>query len=122
MEVTARATRVGEWWAIEIPEVPGAFTQARRLGQIPGMVRDAVSLLCDVRPDDVDVRLSPVTDYDSKVAEALEAKRAAEAAQERASTAMRAAAWALVHEGHLTVRDAGQVLGLTPQRVSQLAK
>lgn len=122
MKVTARATRAGAWWAIEIPEVPGAFTQARRLGQVPDMVRDAVSLLCDVPASSIEVELSPVTDYDGEVAEALEAKRLAEAAQERASAAMRAAAWSLVHEGHLTVRDAGQVLGLTPQRVSQLAR
>ena len=31
MKVTAEATRSGGWWAVEVPEVDGAFTQACRL-------------------------------------------------------------------------------------------
>ena len=31
MEVTAEVSRSGAWWAVEVPEVPGAFTQAERL-------------------------------------------------------------------------------------------
>ena len=44
-QVTATATRVGSWWAIEVPEVPGAFSQARRLSQVAAMAADAVATL-----------------------------------------------------------------------------
>ncbi|WP_415395536.1 hypothetical protein ACMTN4_10105 [Rhodococcus globerulus] len=57
MKVTAKVTKSGDWWAVEVPEVDGAFTQARRLDQIPGMVADAVHLLTDVPAGDVEVTL-----------------------------------------------------------------
>lgn len=57
MKVTAKVTRSGDWWAVEVPEVEGAFTQARRLEQIPEMVADAVHLLAGVPTEDVEVTL-----------------------------------------------------------------
>ena len=57
MKVTAKVTKSGDWWAVEVPEVDGAFTQARRLDQIPDMVADAVHLLTDVPAEDVEVTL-----------------------------------------------------------------
>ncbi len=42
MEVTAEVSRSGAWWAVEVPEVPGAFTQAERLDQVEAAVVDAV--------------------------------------------------------------------------------
>ncbi|MFD3506764.1 hypothetical protein [Nocardia sp. NPDC058666] len=41
MDVTAHASRSGGWWAISVPEVPGLFTQVRRLDQVVATVRDA---------------------------------------------------------------------------------
>lgn len=55
MRVAAEITRSGEWWAIQVPEMPGVFTQARRLEQVPEMVRDAVALMADVDEDSVEV-------------------------------------------------------------------
>jgi predicted RNase H-like HicB family nuclease len=55
MKVTAKTTRTNGWWAVEVPEVPGVFTQAKRLDQVPAMVRDAVSSMSDVPTDDVQV-------------------------------------------------------------------
>ncbi|ACZ22397.1 hypothetical protein Sked_24890 [Sanguibacter keddieii DSM 10542] len=43
--LTARCARSEGWWAVEVPEVPGLFTQARRLDQVPEAVVDAASLL-----------------------------------------------------------------------------
>ena len=57
MKVTAKVTKSGDWWAVEVPEVDGAFTQARQLDQIPDMVADAVHLLTDVPAGDVEVTL-----------------------------------------------------------------
>ncbi|WP_212741332.1 hypothetical protein [Bifidobacterium moukalabense] len=45
INVTAIAERCDGWWAVEVPEIPGLFTQARRLDQIDGMVGDAAGLL-----------------------------------------------------------------------------
>jgi predicted RNase H-like HicB family nuclease len=45
MDVTARATRSGTWWAVEVPEIPNLLTQARRLDQVEAMVREAAELL-----------------------------------------------------------------------------
>lgn len=45
MHVTAHITRSGRWWAIEVPDVPGLHTQARRRDQIEAMVIDAGAAL-----------------------------------------------------------------------------
>ena len=45
---TARASRDEGWWTVTVDEVPGLFTQTRRLDQIPGMVRDALTLFPDI--------------------------------------------------------------------------
>ena len=121
MKVTAKAARSGGWWAIEVPQVPGAFTQARRLDQVPALVRDAVALLCDVDPDSVEVEVAPVLD-DATVADLAEAraKREEAAALERqASDSIAAVARRLADSG-LTLRDIGVVLGVSHQRVGQL--
>ena len=57
MKVTANAVRDGGWWVVEVPEVDGAFTQARRLDQVPAMVADAVSLLEGIPAGQVEVDL-----------------------------------------------------------------
>lgn len=45
IDVTAFAERSDDWWAIEVPEFPDLFTQARRLNQIDGMARNATRML-----------------------------------------------------------------------------
>ncbi|MEH6797620.1 MAG: hypothetical protein V7694_26225, partial [Rhodococcus sp. (in: high G+C Gram-positive bacteria)] len=85
MKVTAKATRSGQWWAVEVPEVDGAYTQARRLDQIPKMVADAVSLLEDVPADTVEVDLDidlGVPDVSEYVRSARVEVKAAAQAQE----------------------------------------
>jgi len=41
---TARCERVGDWWAISVPELKGVNTQARRLEKVDAMVRDTIAL------------------------------------------------------------------------------
>lgn len=122
MKVTAHAVRSGGWWAVDVPEVPGVFTQARRLDQVPAMVADAVALMTDVSTDDVEVELAP--DLPPKLTKELARMRAAQARAEKATREAAAAKRALVQhlrrDCGLSVRDVGKVAGMSPQRVSQL--
>ncbi|MGH3562484.1 MAG: hypothetical protein ACRDTN_11960 [Mycobacterium sp.] len=124
MRVTAKATRSGQWWAVEVPEVEGAFTQARRLDQVPAMVADAVHLLTGVPVGEIEVEVGDVDLGDPQVlAEAREARErvaAAARSQEDAARASRRAVARLRARG-LSVRDVGVILDVSPQRVSQLA-
>ena len=45
MRVDAYISRDGDWLAVRVPAVPGLFTQARELSEVPAMVRDAARLL-----------------------------------------------------------------------------
>lgn len=122
MNVTAKATRSGGWWAVEVPEVPGVFTQARRLEQVPGAVADAVAVMLEIAAESVEVTVAPTLDAPTEAAvrQAREAATSARRAQELSSVSMRAAVAALREE--LTTRDAAAVLGVTQQRVSQLER
>lgn len=124
MRVTATATRVGEWWAIEVPDVAGGLhTQARRLDQVASAVADAVALVAGVPPDSIDVDVS--TKLPQSDAELIDAVRAASQeatiAAERASRLSRQAVEQLRSQG-MTVRDVGGLLGVSAQRVSQLGE
>ncbi|ETY71380.1 transcriptional regulator [Bifidobacterium moukalabense] len=119
MNVTATAERSGGWWAVEVPEIPGLFTQARRLDQIDAMVRDAAGMLGrEVGTVTVEPRLS---EQDERMlAELLDARRQASEAQSHASSLTRATVDALRAQG-MTVRDVADIIGVTPQRVSTIA-
>lgn len=101
-----------------MPELPGLFTQARRLDQVAGMVRDAARML-DVKVGEVNVE--PVMDEATArlLRELFDAKGEAKAAQEHASKIMRETVSMLRSDG-LTVRDVAAVTGVSPQRVSAL--
>lgn len=119
VEVTA--TRSGDWWAVEIPSPKGTcFTQARRLSQVPEMVKDALATV-GVECDEVRVKC----DLDPEFQDALDryffTASALKEATAQATSATRSAIRALTDHG-LTVRDIGELMGLSPQRVSQVAR
>ncbi|WP_332838878.1 type II toxin-antitoxin system HicB family antitoxin [Nocardia bovistercoris] len=122
MQVTAIARRSGDWWAVEVPEVDGAFTQAKRLEQIPAMVADAISLLEDIPAEQVEVTVVPDIG-DPELLESAERARAqvaaAQAVQAAAASASRAVVEQLRDKG-LPVRDVAVILKMSAQRVSQL--
>lgn len=118
--VTAR--RVGEWWALEVPDLPGVFSQAKRLERADEAAREAIAVMLDVDPTEVEVTIQPVlSDEEQKVlAQVEQAQEAARTAAENERRAMREAAAVLARD--LSQRDAGQLLGVSFQRVSQLLK
>ncbi len=121
MNVTARARRSGGWWAVEVPEVPGVFTQARRLDQVAAAVTDAVRTFYE--DDTLNVQVSLVPHIDDRTeqltTQAQEATRAQEEAAARQRAAMRDAVRALRDAG-LPTRDVATLLGISHQRVSQI--
>jgi predicted RNase H-like HicB family nuclease len=115
---TAVCRRVGNWWAISVPELKGVHTQARRLDQVAAMTQDAIALMLDIDPATVEVTVEP--ELPGTVTRAIEARDAAREADEAAEQATATAVRSLIGDGY-TVRDAGALLGLSPQRISQIA-
>ena len=119
---TAIAERSGKWWAVELPEVPGGYTQGRNLKEAAEMAREAVALLLDLPEEEIEIDLQPKLPEGTIAA--LSDFRARRLQREEAEEAERdaqvAAAQALTDAG-LSVRDAGVVLGISHQRVAQLA-
>jgi predicted RNase H-like HicB family nuclease len=115
---SAVCRRVGAWWAITVPELKGVHTQARRLDQVADMAREAISLMLEADVTTVQVEVHP--ELPSTVVHALDARQSARRAHEVAEHATTAAVRTLLRDGY-TVRDAGALLGLSPQRISQIA-
>lgn len=119
----ATATREGRWWIITVPELD-AVTQARNVRDIDDMATGLVVALLDLDETEVDVNVTielprAVSDRWQEAA-ALHAR--AEADELRAATLRREALRDLLVEQHLTQVDAATILGLSPQRVQQLAR
>lgn len=121
---TARCQRAEDWWAISVPELRGVQTQARRLDKVEATVRDAIALFLDVPQDSFDIRIEPVLprDLQNKVGRVRKVREKVEVLQRQAATDSAEVAADLVRRAHLTVRDAGRVLGLSHQRVAQLLR
>lgn len=118
IDVTAIAERSGDWWAIEVPEIPGLFTQVRRLDQVDAMVRDAATTMgYSVGAIAVSPKLSEQDQ--TMIDELLATRQRAIRLQDAASAMTRNAVTALRGEG-LTVRDVARIIGISPQRVSAL--
>lgn len=116
--VTAR--RAGDWWALEVPDLPGVFSQAKRLDRADEAAREAIAAMLDVEPEEVEVTVEPELPEEARrvLAQAEDARRAARDAADAEREAMRRAAAVLTRD--LSQRDAGRVMGVSFQRVSQL--
>jgi predicted RNase H-like HicB family nuclease len=118
MTYTVMCRRSGGWWAISVPQIKGVHSQARRLDKVEAMAREAIALMLDADPATIEVEVRP--EVPARVQGALKARRAARDAERRADEATRKAVAELMADGY-TVRDAGSLLELSPQRVSQIA-
>ncbi|MCI1748463.1 MAG: helix-turn-helix domain-containing protein [Acidipropionibacterium sp.] len=120
IHLTAHVIRSGGWWAVSVDEVEGLNTQARRLDQVPAMVLDAAALLTDRPESDFDVEVSTDGLYADQVAEYKSAAQQAAEASAHAAAVSRQSVARLRADG-LPVRDVATILGVSPQRVSQLS-
>ncbi|MBI4533060.1 MAG: type II toxin-antitoxin system HicB family antitoxin [Candidatus Melainabacteria bacterium] len=109
------------WWVASVAKIKGCHTQGRTIDQARRRIREAISLFIDdvneVELED-DIRLP---DNAMGLLKQLEVTRKrAEQEKEKLQTTMTKAAQLLTRQLKISVRDAGEVLGLSHQRVHQL--
>ena len=111
----------GGWWLARIPSIQGCHTQGRTLKQARRRLREALGLWID-DPDSVafdeDIRLPRVLRV--AVERSWRARARAEREQAHAQDETTEAAHVLVDELGVGLRDTGELLGLSHQRVQQL--
>ncbi len=117
--------REGKWWMVAIPALDG-LTQARRLSEAEHMARDYIAVSLDVPYSGVDVACTEIViDGVDVLARRRHIETLHEEARrlEAASTKERQElVRELVVEDEVPVRDVGEMVGLSHQRVSQLVK
>ena len=118
---TATYRRDDGWWIVRITEAQGVHSNGRTLQEAQRRVREALSL--DIGDDAFSVeivdRVRLPRPVKTKLAKHRSARKRARTEAERATLATRHAVRALTGMG-LSVRDAGELLGISHQRVQQL--
>jgi hypothetical protein len=115
----AVAHREGKWWVVEVDGV--GSTQGRTAAEAQEMAEDLVTAMTEFRRGDfvVDVVYRLPGQLQVMVEEVRDMQHKAEEAQRTASAASRLLVKRVLAAG-LSKRDAARVLGLSPQRISQL--
>lgn len=121
----ATASREGKWWMIRIPAIDG-LTQAKKLEDAELMAREYIAASEDIELDDVEVALTVdtvggVTGISDRV-ERLNTYRNQLTHLESAVVTESVSLAKDLHACGLPMREIGQVLHLSHQRVEQLIK
>jgi predicted XRE-type DNA-binding protein len=118
---TVRAKRWARGWELHIDGV--GVTQSHGLTDADTMARSYIAMETETSPDSFDLTIVPEVGegLDEAANAAREATRRAEEALRDAAAEARQVAQRLSKKG-LTGRDISAVLGVSPQRVSQLLK
>jgi len=120
---TVSVTREGRWWIVRAPEID-QVTQARRLSEVTKAARELIAVTLDVPMSTVRVqvhveRVGEVEDVTGR-AEAIRKEHArADELARRAHDESRELARQLAG-AHVPMRDIGELLGVSHQRVHQL--
>ena len=120
---TVSVTREGRWWIVRAPEID-QVTQARRLSEVTKAARELIAVTLDIPMSTVSVlvrveRVGDIEDVTGR-AEAIRGEHArADELARRAHDESRELARQLAG-AHIPMRDIGELLGVSHQRVHQL--
>jgi predicted RNase H-like HicB family nuclease len=119
---TVVARRSGDRWAITVRELPGVFTQARRLDEIADTAKEAIGLFLELDPADVsvDVKLDLPDGLTEDLDALREAREAARRANEQLAVKQARVVEGLSRRGRLSLREVAAMLGISHQRVAQI--
>ncbi len=119
---TAKVTREGNWWAILTTAGTRVIaTQTKRLEHVERIAGEAVALALDIAPETftIEVEIELPEEITPKLELLKKLNQEVITHQQQASKYSRDIATELAKR-HYTVRDTGKIMGLSPQRVSQL--
>ncbi len=123
-EYSVDVEREGRWWMISVPEI-GGLTQARRIGEIEEMARSLIAVSTGTPVAEVSVRVARIAiPGNSDIASAAEHVRQlrSDAAGAEARAVRESGDFAaMLTAAGIPVRDTAALIGVSPQRVSQLA-
>lgn len=122
-EYKIEVTRDGRWWMIYVPEID-SLTQARRISEIEEMARSLIAISTDQPLSGITVKIASIDvpglgDIQGAAAHLIQQREEVAAATKKAQHSTGAFVNALTAAG-IPVRDAGELLDLSPQRISQL--
>ena len=109
-------------WLARIPAIRGCHTYGRTIEQARHRLREALGLwIDDPERAAIEEEIRLPSRLKAAIARSRQTRERAEQERETAQQQTRAAAEALVQEG-VSLRDAGELLGLSRQRVQQLVR
>jgi transcriptional regulator with XRE-family HTH domain len=121
MEIKAKVERQADGWRVEVPELGNLVTTSKRLDKATEQIKDLAEKATGESKCDIVIKVEAIMpgiicDLES----AQEKSREATRLQEEASNEIRDVVSRMRDEG-LTMRDIAVLLGVSPQRVAQLA-
>ena len=115
----ATATREGKWWVVDVEGV--GVTQGRTADEARIMAAGLVEAVLEIDEPTVEIEFAVRAVPGQKIKNVRRLIERANAAQQEAAKASRLVA-AELHEAGLSGRDTAAVMGVSPQRVSQLLR
>jgi hypothetical protein len=121
LEIKAKFERQGDAWRVEVPELGNFVTTAKRLDKATEQIKDLACATSGEERCNVIIKVEAIMPGIICDLEAAQEKsREALRLQEEASAEIRDVVSRMRDEG-LTMRDIAVLLGVTPQRIAQLA-
>jgi DNA-directed RNA polymerase specialized sigma24 family protein len=121
LEIKAKFERQGDAWRVEVPQLDNFVTTAKRLDKVTEQIKDLAQASSGEDRCDIIVKVEAIMPgIICDLETAQEKSREAMRLQEEASAEIRDVVSRMRDEG-LTMRDIAVLLGVTPQRIAQLA-
>jgi hypothetical protein len=121
LEIKAKFERQGDAWRVEVPELGNFVTTAKRLDKATEQIKDLACATSGEERCNVIIKVEAIMPgIICDLETAQEKSREALRLQEEASAEIRDVVSRMRDEG-LTMRDIAVLLGVTPQRIAQLA-